>query len=514
MVYYNSMKSEVCSMNHRSYEDYTITSQGREKLSDLLIRHQIPCPMPCGGKGKCYKCKIIARGDLSPISSEEKEHLTKDELDQGTRFACMTLVEGTVTLSLPMEGKSSILEQGSLPPFTLAPLTKNNAALKGWGVAVDIGTTTLVAYLYSLEDGTLIDTRARPNPQGAYGADVLTRIEKALAGQGAELAASIRNALRDMMASFEKPLSIAVITGNTTMLYLLEARCPKPLAFAPFDADCLYGVWYAGDALSLPVVHVYLPRCVSAFVGADITCSMLTAGFTGPFTGPRLLVDIGTNGEMALWHEGGMLSCSTAAGPAFEGAGISMGMPAMEGAIHRVFVAGNTVTCDVIGDVAAKGICGSGLVDAIAAMVQLEIIDETGYLEEDCYTLPGTNVSITQEDVRKVQLAKASICAGLETLLHEAGITPEHVSEFIIAGGFGSYIRGESAQTMGLIPKGLLEKSRTIGNGAGMGAAMILLGEGMLEASEKMAEETINLSLATHPYFMERYIERMGFEEE
>lgn len=253
-----------------------------------------------------------------------------------------------------------------------------------------------------------------------------------------------------------------VLTGNTAMLYLLTERHPASIVAAPFAMDCGFGQFVAPQALALPLspdCRVYLPACLSAYVGADITTALLAAGFyregrvpAGP---PRLLVDIGTNGEMALAADGRLLCCSTAAGPALEGAGIHQGVMARTGAIYRVRLEGLTMVCDVLGGGEAQGICGSGLVDAVAALCEAGVIQDTGLIDEEshaftayveecdgqpAFRLPGTAVRLTQKDIRAVQLAKSAICAGMRTLIAEAGLQAEAIAELVVAGGFGSRI--------------------------------------------------------------------------
>ena len=241
---------------------------------------------------------------------------------------------------------------------------------------------------------------------------------------------------------------------------------------------------------------------------------------------PELLVDIGTNGEMALAAGGKMLCCSTAAGPAFEGAGIYQGMNAKEGAVSRVFLENGKIRCSVIGGVEAKGICGSGIVDAVAVMVKAGILDETGIINEEdhafegditeveeqpAFRLPGTQVVITQKDIRAVQLAKSAVCSGMLTLIEEAGMQPKDVKRLTIAGGFGAFIDVQSAQTIGLIPPGFAAKAVAVGNAAGTGASMVLLSEEVRRSSEKLAKRAETVELSSSPRFMDYYVENMLF---
>ena len=232
--------------------------------------------------------------------------------------------------------------------------------------------------------------------------------------------------------------------------------------------------------------------------------------------GVQLMTDIGTNGEMALYKDGKLLCCATAAGPAFEGAGLSCGMPAAPGAIRTVELSDNQVTYTTVGDRPAVGICGSGILDALRVMLEQETIDDTGYLEtedEESYTIGDSTVAITQKDVRQIQLAKSAICAGLLTLMQESGITADEVARFHVAGGFGSSINYDSAAAIGLFPAALTRKTHFIGNGALGGAAMLLMNRELRTISERMAQEACELSLSASPVFMDAYVDCMSFME-
>jgi uncharacterized 2Fe-2S/4Fe-4S cluster protein (DUF4445 family) len=472
--------------------------------------------LPCGGKGRCLKCRVRVTGAVSEPSAREKALLTPDELAAGIRYACMAYALGDVTvtpLSAPAHG-DVILTEG------IARAIRPDPWGRAHGLAIDIGTTTVAAYLHRLKDGALLATAVRRNPQATFGADVTSRLDRAMAGEGGSLAKTIRNCVTELLlnvcAQAKLPPQIvdcAVLTGNTSMLYLLTERPPASIALAPFEADCLFGQFVPSETVGLPHwIKAYLPRCISAYVGADINTALLAAGYDRPMEAPRLLLDIGTNGEMVLAVGERLLCCATAAGPAFEGAGISRGMPARDGAIHRVWVENGAPAYAVLGDATAQGLCGSGLLDLIAVLLDLGILDETGRLAIDPYTLPGTAISLTQADVRAVQLAKAAIAAGVDALLHAAGLTPADVAAVDIAGGFGSHLSPRSAARIGLIPPELSDKARAIGNAAGAGAGLLLQSRALLKESESLPACADVIPLAIDPYFMEQFVERMGFD--
>ena len=241
-------------------------------------------------------------------------------------------------------------------------------------------------------------------------------------------------------------LDALVLTGNTTMLYLLTGRNPEPLSHAPFVADCLFDM----ESRVLER-NAYLPPCMNAFVGADISCAVLAAGQCDK-DAVSLLVDIGTNGEIALWKDGTLYVASTAAGPAFEGAGISCGCASLRGAIDRVWLQDGQLRAHTIGEQRAVGICGSGLIDAVAMLLEKGEIDETGATESERLELRD-GIALLPKDIRAVQLAKAAIAAGIETLMQSAGVGPEHIETLYIAGGFGSHLDVRSAAAIGLFPR-------------------------------------------------------------
>lgn len=472
---------------------------------------------PCGGHGKCGKCKVIAVGALSPLSDAERAHLSEDEISRGVRLACVTTVLGDCRVQTEFgkkDAKKQIVTDGDLPSFDLNP------AFSKYGVAVDIGTTTLAARLYD-QRGDVLSEASRLNPQSNWGADVISRIEADLRGEGEALASAIRQAMNELFLTLAEDAGIsaveidgAVITGNTVMLYLLTATSTEPLSHAPFAMNRSFGETLTAKALELNSLTadtpIYLPPCISAFVGADITCAILSSQLTKS-DAPMLLVDIGTNGEIALWQNGNLSVCSTAAGPAFEGVGIAMGMNAVAGAIDRVSLDGDALVTHTIGDVTPKGICGSGLIDAVACLLENEILDPSGYLEDDPVEIQAP-VSLTQKDIRMVQLAKSAICAGIVTLMKVADVPVGRLSALLVAGGFGRYLNMENAGKIGLLPPALIPVTKTIGNAALSGAILMLLDQTSRATAVKLAERAVTVDLATNPVFMDEYTNGMLFD--
>lgn len=470
---------------------------------------------PCGGGGRCGKCRVRVQGLVSPPREQERLLLGEKELRDGVRLACLTSAEGDCTVRLSHnKSVQSIQGDGVMPNFVLNPIFTRG------GAAVDIGTTTLAARLYA-PDGTLLTQAAAANPQRAYGADVISRIERSMVGDREALAQCIREGINDLLREMSRrggvpceSIDTVVLTGNTTMLYLLTGRRVDCLSRAPFLADELFGRYIGSEELTLTAAlkaRIYLPRCMSAFVGADITCALLASQICESRES-ALLADIGTNGELALWHGEKLLCCSTAAGPVFEGASISRGMQAAPGAIDHVTWENGAVLCRTVGNVPAAGICGSGIIDAAAVLCRQGIIDETGAFshEEEAYPLTD-GVSLTQKDVRMIQLAKSALCAGMLTLMAEGGVRADELNRLVIAGGFGSYLDLHSAAAMGLYPAELERRAAAIGNAALAGASMMLLRREYLAAGAALARKAEIVDLSTNPIFMENYVACMSF---
>ncbi len=494
-----------------------VTVNGRRMLvgAGMVLSEITNGEKPCGGHGKCGKCKVVARGELSKLTGAELNVLSADELSSGVRLACLTYALGDCEIeTLDTTEKSQIVTDGYLPEFELNP------AFEKYGVAIDIGTTTLAARLYDVK-GRMIAHASLLNPQQEWGADVVSRIEASLGGKADLLAKAIREALDGIIFDLARIADIdtkeidgAVITGNTVMLSLLTCEDVRPFSHAPFSVNRLFGESLTANTLELSSLNedtsIYLPRCISAFVGADTTCAVIATQLCERET--AMLADIGTNGEMALWHDGRLTVCSTAAGPAFEGVNIEMGMRGSTGAIDKVTVLNGSVNAHVIGGGKPVGICGSGLVDAVACMLDLEILDKSGYLEDEKFIIQPP-VLLTQQDVRMLQLAKSAICAGLLTLIEKQGLTAKDIPTLYIAGGFGNYLNVHSASRIGLLPIGLAKNSKAVGNSALAGASMMLLNTEIRGVADKFAEKAELLELSADQTFSEYYMSGMMLDK-
>jgi len=476
-----------------------LTFEGTPILGDLL---GTDVQRPCGGRGVCKKCAVEVSGAISEPNDAE--------IKAGVRLSCQVVLLGDAEVVLP---DKKIMEQ--IETSGGSALTASAPMAGRIGASVDIGTTTMALRLYDLSTGECIGDSAMLNPQTSIAADVMGRIGAALNGSLETLQNQVLSAISDLTAQAcekagkpEDEVDALVITGNTTMLYLLTSRSPEVLSHAPFEADCLFG-----ETETILGRACCLPPCMNAFVGADITCALLESGQCERDNEVTLLCDIGTNGEIALWKKGELFVTSTAAGPAFEGAGISCGCSSVRGAIDRVWAEDGKLHIHTIGEAEAVGVCGSGLIDAIAAALDLELVDETGAMDDDEIELaPG--VALQPKDVRAVQLAKAAIAAGIETLLETANVAPGEVSALYIAGGFGNHLDVNSAARIGLIPEALADRVKAIGNASLAGASRLLLDVSAMQKAQEIAAKSRHVNLGGNPKFNEHYIDQMLFPEE
>ena len=496
-------------------ETIKVTIDGKEVFSDTgtLLSEIINGDHPCGGHGKCGKCKVIANGNLSSPTKVELKHLTDVELEKGFRLACLTRILGDCEITTSAKEKIQIVVDGDLPAFQINP------TFKSYGVAIDIGTTTIVARLYN-NSGKLLSSVSCLNPQQKWGADVISRIEAALDGKAKEIAESVRYSLSSVLKDLENKTNVStysidglVITGNTVMLSLLCGESVLPFSSAPFEAKRLFGEEISAGELGIQClkqhIPIYLAPCISAFVGADTICAIIATRLCSGDT--AMLADIGTNGEIALWHKNELTVCSTAAGPAFEGVGISMGMRGSSGAIDKVNIENGGLVSHTIGNTDPSGICGSGLVDAIACMLEIGALDESGYLEEDKFIVT-TPVFLSPKDIRMFQLAKSAIYAGIMTLMRHGNLSAEAVRALYIAGGFGTYLNQDNAVRVGLIPRELKDVTEAVGNAALAGASMLLLSVDKRYEAEALAKKARVLDLASNPRFSDFFFAGMSLE--
>jgi len=410
----------------------------------------------------------------------------------------------------------------------------------GLGVAVDIGTTTVVAYLYDLSTTECLGIKSSLNPQVTLGVDVISRIkfcgdfEDGIQKMQDAIVKKINALLLELCEEQSRnteEIGHFVITGNTTMLHLLTGLSPVSMGYSPFTPESVFGYTLPAEEIGLAATaaEIYLVPCISSFVGGDITSAILASGLHTREE-MSLLMDIGTNGEVALGNKNTIFATSTAAGPAFEGAEITKGMAGVSGAVNSVFIRQGKIEYTVLGNKTPRGLCGSGILDLAAVAVQAGLMDETGriltpqeisaekaarYLRE-VDGVPAVyvddNVYLTQKDIRHIQTAKAAMAAGVLALAKSAGIELADIRNVYIAGGFGNFMDKESAVKIGLIDRKLEDKIESIGNAAGGGAIMALLNDEYKDESEKIAKMGSHVELGGDAYFMEKYVDCMYFE--
>lgn len=507
---------------------------------------------PCGGKGTCGKCRVTV---TKPYHKEVLACQTK--ICDG-----MEIIVGRKEGTIDKEDSMVVLTNGGSISEKFNEHVNRNVVLKeenanelekaesnaGTLAACDIGTTTVVCYLIDKETGQIIAVRSGANPQRSFGADVLSRIDAAAraddndkANGGLQLMQSqivslLNGFISEMLTECGRTkVCLFSVAGNTVMCHLLMGISPEKLGRAPFMPDEYFGREFNPLDIGLENCQTMIIfPAVSGFVGGDITAGMMETVNCRKLT---LYLDIGTNGEMALGKGDRYVCCATAAGPAFEGAQIEMGMPASRGAVDKVWLEGRRIKYSVIGNDRPVGLCGSGLIDALAVLLKAGIIDENGTIlsgqelpilfrsyvfeveEEETaqstepslavHIAPG--VYITQEDIRKLQLAKGAIAAGIDILFKEYGCKPCDLDILTFAGGFGNYIDKASAAAIGLFPQELLDKAKEVGNAAGNGAVSAALSKEAWERALEISGNMRYIELASYPHFNEMYVEHMNF---
>lgn len=479
-------------------------------LRDPLFEQGVE--FPCGGQGRCRGCRVQVLEGTARVNAAQRERLSAGELAAGWRLACQCVLEGDLVIEL-RQWDAAILADETL--FAFKPRS-------GLGVAVDVGTTTIVAQLLDLETGRVLAVRTALNSQARHGGDVMSRVEFAISPPGqAELEGLIRRQVGALIAQLlfaaaasPKDVCDVVLVGNTVMHHLFCGIDVEPLSHYPFVSS-RNGL----ETLSAGQLDWELPSntparflpCLGGFVGSDILAGLLATriGESDDLVG---LIDLGTNGEIVLGNRRRVLCASTAAGPAFEGARISMGMRASTGAISQVTVENGQLRCHVLGKTEPKGICGSGLVDAVAAGLDLGLISPSGRFANGNseWELCG-GVVLTQRDVRELQLAKAAIASGVSMLRERwGGADP---ARLYLAGAFGNYVNRASAQRIGLIDYPP-DQVQPAGNTALLGAKLALFSlDGEDGAYAGLRKQVEHVSLSADPHFQDIFVQQLTFSE-
>ena len=514
-----------------------------------------PLEAPCDGAGICGKCLVWL--DPEALTALQAGVEVGAGNGQGALvLACDARVRADIAATIPDRGDKNlaIVDHGLATARSLAPHIAVVHASNGctmWagqeliaslpnrvanlGIAVDIGTTTLVVALVDLESGDELAVASALNPQTAYGHDVLSRIHFAAGPDGlATMQLALVDGLNALIEQVCQRAGVepghiheAVLGGNTCMLHIAAAVDPAPLGRSPYRPSLTGASHLRAAELGLGIaVHglVYLPPVISGFVGADITAGILATDLHRSQQ-TVLLLDIGTNGEMVLAHAGELWATSTAAGPAFEGVNIECGMRAALGAVDAVTANDGGWTLHAIGDVPAIGICGSGLIDLVSCLVKNGAIGRNGRFETKaaapvgnwderegrCLLRLSDGVVLTQKDVRQVQLAKAAIRAGLDALLAEAKVRRQDVERVLVAGSFGYHLRPDSLAGSGLLPGSLAAKVEVVGNTCKAGAVTLLTNNGARRELQVVAARVRSIELANDVTFARRFVDQMAF---
>lgn len=480
---------------------------------------------PCGGNGTCGKCSVLL-----------------DQNGNVTRvLACRTPVLQDCTVTLPQAAQLNTLRSGAERAVEFAPYSNSQESVDGaCFAAFDLGTTSIVCYLLDGTTGEQIASCGMQNPQSAYGADVITRGNYVLtSGEPNALRDSAILALNSLIerttssvGRSPEQVTLVSIVGNTVMHHILLDLPLGQLVRAPYLPFSREQKVLRAEELQLRIhanAPVLVAPVIGGFVGAD-TVACLTATAFDEMKCPTLLLDIGTNGELACTNGVRRVCCSTAAGPAFEGANISCGMRAESGAVDHVWIEDGSLTFSTIDGVPARGICGSGLIDLVAVLLRLNTIDETGRFVEGTtlsnrlrtdesgmkqfwITDGNPAVMLSQKDVRELQLGKAAIRAGIETLLDTLLLQTDQVEHVLLAGAFGSHISSDALCDIGLLPEAFRNRVTSIGNAAGEGAKIYARNYALYQQSDLIARETEYVELMQSGTFTEQFVEAMAFPE-
>jgi uncharacterized 2Fe-2S/4Fe-4S cluster protein (DUF4445 family) len=588
----------------------------RSVLAVLAASSRVFVPAACGGRGTCGKCVVraAATGGMSvPISPEDRRVLSQEQLADGVRLACRlpSTAVGTVEIiatsdaaftkaeipdiRVPIkpiverrrpEGSLSLEDQRALltrvigtdaaavrlpelralaqQPTAVTVTAEDSPLLLGtaeesaplFGLAIDIGTTTIGCYLVDLApvaDHTaaaaanrIRAARSALNRQAVFGADVLSRISHAAEGGLDELRRAVLGGINTLIEKLvevaglsERDIAGITVAGNTTMLHLLLGVDPHGIGRAPFIPVFTEALRLRASELDLDLAQgaaTWILPSISAYVGSDIV-SAIVAEDLDQTDESILMIDVGTNGELVLVHGKTIYACSTAAGPAFEGATISHGVGGVAGAIATWTRSASEFQFETIAKAPPVGVCGSALLDVAAQLLDDGVVDETGRLlaadeipqalsaayagrlqrsDESSgsalFTL-SDGITVSQGDLRELQLAKAAIAAGIDVLLDRAGISAADLDRIVLTGGFGHHLNVNSAMRIGLLPALPSERVLATANAAGVGAAKALLQRGVIPRMRAVAKRAQHIELSALPEFQDKYIDHMVFPE-
>ena len=518
----------------------SISCQEGANLLDALLEGGAFVDNPCSGKGICGKCKVrICQGELPAMSETERALLKPEEIEAGIRLSCMIDVNGTMEVELlKNERKHEVLTKGYIPAF------EKDHFDEGYGIVIDIGTTTVVTALVELSTGQELASASMINAQKHYGLDVLTRItyeyEHPETGVK-DLQEAIVQSVNGMIGEVCEEAGISReeireidVAANCTMTHMLLGVDARSIGRSPYRPEFTKAQELPASRIGIEAgkdtVLYCLPQ-VSAYIGADIVAGTYVCELQKE-KGHVLFIDIGTNGEIVLTSNGRILCCSCAAGPALEGMNISAGMRAAQGAIEDVKITPEGNEIKVIGGQEPVGICGSGILAVVKELLRTGIVKKTGAfikkekLEDDDYRFPMIRVNgtkrefvlhekpeilVTQGDVRQVQLAKGAILSGFTALLEKAAITMGDLDKVMIAGQFGAHLPAESLVGTGILPEEVKDKLIYVGNSSKTGAYMALMSARAKQEIEELASEMEYIELAETENYERIFADSMIF---
>lgn len=505
---------------HRGSDIETIQARKGDNLLEVLRKHNVMISAPCGGMGTCGKCKVTVKNHGYDLNEAELKFLTEGEEASNILLACYHEVDRDMDIFPPIESEDDEIETDYQAFNVKNPKYDSDLYIKEHypvGIAVDIGTTTLAVSLVNLVTHKVLDISKRINPQKSFGADIISRIMYVGAHSDEKLRDLIREAIEEMSGELidsqgfnRDHIEEMVISGNTTMIYLLLAMDPQALAVAPFTTVDKKMISVPSHELfkGLGDFDVTILPWISAYVGGDIISGMYATHLSDKEE-TVVFIDIGTNGEMVLKTKDRMISAATAAGPAFEGANIKCGMGSISGAICEIREDSDGYDVVTLGDLPPAGICGSALIDAVALLHRQGYVDDMGFMAEP--VMFHGDIGLYPADIRQVQLAKAAIMAGVDVLLDEAGLTYDDVDAFYIAGGFGSHMNVENAAYISLISKEIEDKVTVVGNTSLAGSVRYLLEKDGAEEIEHLRSSCEYVELSTNLKFNEAYVMGMTF---
>jgi uncharacterized 2Fe-2S/4Fe-4S cluster protein (DUF4445 family) len=521
-------------------DDVTIKTKPKTPLGDAIKEAEILLNLPCGGEGRCGKCIVRVISSPPAPSVEDRKFLSDESIKDGLRLACRLVIEDDIEIEIP---KSTMLAGVGAKWEEVSILRDRGEAAGEIILSLDLGTTNIAGAIVDKTTGEILAQASVTNPQAVFGADVISRINavsknpddlKKLQKLVIESISDLTEKITHSIGLKNEDISGATLCGNPTMEHLFLGIDPVPIAYAPFTPRFTEAQKVKATDIGLPInpdAEVYVFPVLSGYVGGD-TLAFVWSSRIHESEDIVLGIDVGTNGEIVLGKSGNLLACSAAAGPAFEGSHIKHGMRADVGAIEAVKISSGKTELSVKGDVAPRGICGSGLIDTVAQMLKEGIIDPKGRINGDAgssrysdrikkvegvmeFILYGNGaeaISITQKDIREVQLAKGAIRSGADILTEEMGIDPGDIKTVLIAGSFGNYLKAESIAKIGLVPKELKDRIRFVGDAALSGAVEAASDPNARRGIERLSEEIRYIELSSDKRFNDYFIRRLSFD--